>query len=93
MPERDAFVKRARARIEEWSAEIGRREAEMRAGADREDLALQSRLDRIRALRGEAQDAITHLTEAPPELAGPALDDFAREWARIETEVDAAREA
>lgn len=83
MPDRDRHVRRARATLDAWSAEIGRQEAAMRAANDEGNLEWQTRVESMRSRRGEAQDALAHLEAADPHEADAAVERFEREWGRI----------
>lgn len=92
MAERDSYVRKAKAQIDDWSAEIGRLQAAMRADNADANLIRQQQMDEMRRLRGEAEDAVTRMEMADSGDWETAKWEFERAWAEIDAGFERARE-
>ncbi len=91
MAERDSYVRKAKEQIEEWNAEIGRLQAEMRADHADANLVRQQQLDEMRQHRGEAEDALARMEAADWDDWESAKWEFERAWAEVDAGFEHAR--
>jgi uncharacterized coiled-coil DUF342 family protein len=64
MTNRDDYVKKMHAKLDQWNADIDRLEAKMKAASSDVRVVYQRQLDQLRAQRDEAVYRLRHLRES-----------------------------
>ncbi|WP_420403883.1 coiled coil domain-containing protein [Nisaea sp.] len=91
MSDRDHYIEKAKARIEQWNAEI----AKMKARADEAEadakIDFRRQLDEMRAERDKAEARLTELRDASDKAWDDVKSGFEKAWDDISAAFDSAR--
>lgn len=84
MTERNEFVERLKARIDEWNAEISKMEAQARKARADSQAQYEENLQKLRRQRDEARDKITELQQASDAAWDDVRKGAEEMWADME---------
>lgn len=83
MDDRTAFVEKLEAKLEQWSADIDKMQAQAKeAGADAR-MKLQDEVDGLRELQKDAQARLDRLKQEPTAAWKDLKSDAERAWERM----------
>lgn len=84
MDDRTAFVEKLEAKLEQWSADIDKMQAQAKeAGADAR-MKLQDEVDGLRELQKDAQARLDRLKQEPTAAWKDLKSDAERAWERMD---------
>jgi len=90
MTERDQYIEKTKAKIDQWNADIDRMKARAEeVGADAR-IEYQKRLDEMRAQRDEAEAQLKTLREASDDAWRDMKAGFDKAWDNISGAFDSA---
>ncbi len=90
MTERDQYIEKTKAKIDQWNADIDRMKARAEeVGADAR-IEYQKRLDEMRAQRDEAEAQLKKLREASDDAWRDMKAGFDKAWDNISGAFDSA---
>ena len=81
MDKKDAYVKKMKAQLDEWSADIDKLQAKAEKAEAGLQLEYQDQMEKVRSLRTAARQKLTQLKEAGGEA-----------WKEFKTGVETARD-
>lgn len=83
MSDRDHYVEKARARMDQWDAEIDKAKAKLDEAEADEKIEYQKQLDNMRAQRADAEAKLKEIAEAGDDAWDDVRAGFERAWDEI----------
>lgn len=83
MTDRDAYIEKTKARLDEWNAEIDRMEAKLHGAQADAKLRYEKALHEMRAHRNQAETQLQEMRNASEEAWTDVRGGFDRAWDSI----------
>jgi predicted nucleic acid-binding Zn-ribbon protein len=91
MSEKDQYAKKAKAKIDEWNADIDKMKVKMDAAEADAKIEYQQQLDEMRAQRDEAEAKLKEVREAGDEAWDDMKAGVDKAWSSISDAFERAR--
>lgn len=90
---RDQYVKKMKAQLDEWNAEIEKLQAKAEKAEANARIEYDSQLRDLRKMRNDAQSKLSELQKAGDEAWDRLKEGFEGSWQSFQTAVNDARDA
>lgn len=89
--ERDQYVEKTKAKLDQWNAEIDKVEAKMKEAEADAKLEYQKQLDEMRKRRNEAEAGLKEVADAGDQAWDDVRHGFERAWGSLSEAFERAR--
>lgn len=90
MPEKNQYIEKAQARLNQWNAEIHKLEAKMDEAEADAKIEYQNQLEEMRKQRDEAEAQMREMQNASDEAWSELQSGFDKAWDDISTAFESA---
>ena len=88
--DRDAYIEKMKAKIDEWNAEISKQEAKARAAQADTKLKYEEQVNEMKAQRDAFEAKLREARESSEKAWGDMLDGFEKAWRDMANAFDSA---
>ena len=85
MTDREEYVEKAKARIDQWNAEIDKMQARMREAEADARIQYQKNLEEMRAQRNQAEEELSKMQKASDQAWDDLQAGFDKSWGEIQS--------